>query len=85
VELAKNAGGLEGTPAIVSQQPKSREGVTIVGIIIVIIYVTSFFWWRGWSHIGELTFLQRQRNRGLELTDRGQWVQHRIVCTKSPQ
>jgi hypothetical protein len=46
---------------------------------------TSFSWWRGWSHIGELTFLQRERNRGLELTDRGQWVQHRIVRAKSPQ
>jgi hypothetical protein len=42
VELAKNARGLEeGTPAIVLRQPKSRERVTIVGIVIVIIYVVA--------------------------------------------
>jgi hypothetical protein len=44
-----------------------------------VLLETDFAWWKGWSQMGELTFLQRQRTRGLELTDRGHALQHRIV------
>jgi len=46
---------------------------------------TDFSWWKGWSQTGELTFLQRERNHGLELTDRGHSIQHRIRRSNSPQ
>lgn len=47
---------------------------------------TSFSVWRGWSSNGELTFLQRIRTKGLHLTDRGRYIQHRIVtgCRNTP-
>ena len=44
---------------------------------------TPFKLWRGWNEIGELTFVQRERIRGLELTDRGKFIEHRIVQTSS--
>jgi hypothetical protein len=40
---------------------------------------TAFSAWRGWSENGELSFLQPQRTKGLYLTDRGRYIQHRIV------
>ena len=44
---------------------------------------TGFCLWRGWSEVGELVFLQRERIRGLELTDRGKYIEHRIVRTSN--
>jgi hypothetical protein len=44
---------------------------------------TGFCLWRGWSQVGELVFLQRERIRGLELTDRGKYLEHRIVRTSN--
>jgi hypothetical protein len=40
---------------------------------------TKFSVWKGWSENGELTFIQRERTKGLQLTDRGSYIQHRIV------
>jgi hypothetical protein len=33
--------------------------------------------------VGELVFLQHERIRGLELTDRGKYIEHRIVRTSN--
>ena len=46
---------------------------------------TEFCLWRGWAKHGELTFVQRERSVGLQLTDRGQWIQHRIVQCRHPR
>jgi hypothetical protein len=44
---------------------------------------TGFCSWRGWSQVGELVFMQNERTRGLELTDRGKYIEHRIVRTSN--
>eukprot|EP00980_Cylindrotheca_fusiformis_P011154 scaffold2557_cov121-Cylindrotheca_fusiformis.AAC.37 len=55
----------------VHQDQEMKRGHTLLD--------TSFSVWRGFSENGELTFLQRVRTKGLHLTDRGQYLQHRIV------
>ncbi|KAL3939638.1 MAG: hypothetical protein SGBAC_005664 [Bacillariaceae sp.] len=47
---------------------------------------TGFSVWRGFSENGELTFIQKERTKGLQLTDRGRFLQHRIAtgASKTP-
>ncbi|CAJ1970168.1 unnamed protein product [Cylindrotheca closterium] len=47
---------------------------------------TNFSVWRGFSDNGELTFIQKERTKGLQLKDRGRFLQHRIVtgASKTP-
>ena len=44
---------------------------------------TSFLVWKGYSSTGELTFLQKERTSGLQLTDRGRYIQNRINNSSS--
>ena len=47
---------------------------------------TNFTVWRPWSSSGELTFIQKNRNNGLALTDRGQGFEYRIIrSTRTPR
>lgn len=46
---------------------------------------TEYSFWLGWAKYGEMTFLQQQRTVGLEMTDRGRWIQNRIIDCRHPQ
>ena len=40
---------------------------------------SNFQWWRGWSKEGELTLLQRDQRSGLDISDMGKCLEHRII------
>ena len=40
---------------------------------------SDFPWWRGWSKEGELTLLQRDQRSGLDVSERGKCLEHRII------
>lgn len=52
------------------ENPTSFQGHTLLD--------TAFSVWKGYSSIGELAFLQKERTSGLQLTDRGRCIQNRI-------
>jgi hypothetical protein len=67
------------------QQQQQQVSSTIPHHAAPVLLDTEFCLWRGWAKHGEMTFVQRERSVGLELTDRGQWIQHRIVQCRHPR